>query len=329
MSSTFLESSVSIGIELEVVYEVDYTPENRRRFKDGFGVGVVLEQVQAILKPVLQTIRDLPEHERAGIPSYGAVVYKGAEAGETMDTYRKMVRNNFVVGLDSGIAPNDRKDYGVEISTPAFTNGVWRKIIPIMMKYMTESGRFKFNPTTALHIHLGKGIGQEFSFEELSRISKAIILFEKQLGALHPTRNPTDQHGLGPIYYKWCTENPRLKNLSMKRRIELIDSISNSKESSEKKRDTLLNCINYNTGSLIMSWERYYTYNLGSNQKYGTIEFRQAAATLNHVDTLEWIETAICFTLKACQTEKAKFLELAERSIQRADYAAFGVPEPK
>lgn len=334
---------LSIGIEIETIFKVD---TKRCYHGAGFDVDDVQEQVREILEPMLDELA--VKHRE--LPSFGLEVYRDAsniggsrepqEVGygegpqgeddpdeQPYDPRTFSVQHNFVVGLDPSIQPDpshSREEYGIEISTPAFTDQVWEKVIPVMMKYMRESGRFKFNETTGLHIHLGKGIENKFSFEEQSNISKAIVIFEKEMSTLHPERVPSTGYGLR--YYKLCTENPILKPLSTKQRIELIDSVHDSRKSNEWKSHKLENIMNHPSPSpsnLSAGSEKYYTYNLGSNRKYGTIEFRQAAATLDDDRILQWIDKASLFTLQACKTGKERFLRLAD-GIQTQDKIDFG-----
>lgn len=332
------EDCISIGVELETILKVD-TERCPHDPVSGFDVSDIKQQVREILAPISEELaRRYPE-----IPPYEVVVYRQPEYSwcpenpeeeakvekEAEAHHTHHVQNYFVVGLDPSIRPekcDSHLEFGVEISTPAFTNGAWEKAIPVMMKCLHDSGRFKFNLTTGLHVHLGKGTKNAFSFEELSRIGKATCLFEKRISCLHPERDPAGPLGL--FYYKFCTKNSQLKDLSPKEMIELIDGIGNLGESSEQNIKKIQRVMNYPGSDFVAqeaNSEKEYTCNLGSNDKFGTIEFRQAGATFDHERALNWIKTLTTFVLKACRTSNAEFLRMAEEGVLERDYGDFGL----
>ena len=287
---------VSIGVELEACFQLS-SPEDKT---------MVLSEVHDILRVAMWR----------GVGIHGLLEVPQQSKALKLDEVRRLAEGNFVVRSDERIIPNDEaKEYGVRITTPVFNNRAWEKFMLVMMDGLQSSGRFKFNHTTGLNIHVGKERGEKFSLEELKRVSKAIVLFERHMSATHPIRDPSKKTGPELISYSFCNETPRLKDLSTKEKIGLIESIS--------EESILFDCMNYDGGD---STGKRYTYNLRSNDRFGTIEFRQAAGTLDYELTNYWIRGVITFVWRACRTGEVEFLEMAEYGIKEGDYVAFGLP---
>ena len=273
---------LSIGVEIEAVYESN--------FPDHPDATTALQQVQSILDGIFA--------ENVELQLYWAQVFGGPKAQQTGHTTATAAmqypKNTSFVTLDEGVIPDDKsKQHGVKITPPIFTNGAWKTVLPIMMNGLQKSGKFKVNGTTGLHIHVRRG---EYSLDDFKKVSMAIALFEPQMGILPP----------------------KLKSLSARQIIEIIDSTS--------KRGVVLRWMQHGTEGKDSS-RNSNTYDLRGNNLFCTIEFRQAAGTLDPIRIVESIESAIRFVEKACQTEKNDFLKMAG-GIKEGDYRDFGVPKP-
>lgn len=215
-----------------------------------------------------------------------------------------------------------KEDRAIEIGTPVLRNGQWRWVIPKMFKALRSDFRLTFNGSTALHIHIG--IGREYCLRDLKRISKAIILFERQMGTHHPgCRNPVSPTEW-PYAYSYilpCRNGIPLRGLSETAMMMKIDEARYIPE--------LIRIINYDYLVYAGELHRRYRYSFREVLRTNTIEFRQAIGTVDVSWTLDWIYRIIKFVTSAITTPDAKFYSWADQGIQDlGTYHRFGVPSP-
>lgn len=234
----------------------------------------------------------------------------------------------FQLKEDGSIIPYPPTGLPLEIATPVLRNSSWESIIPEMcMAITSRCNHYRvaigFNNTTGLHFHVG--IGRAYTLQELKRISKAIVIFEKQMDSHHPRShygyNPARANLMGSIYP--CRENPNLRGKTDTEMLATIDGAASV--------EALVVVINGDTYENRRA-TRYFKYNLkAALGVWNTIEFRQAAATSNSQEIVAWIEHVIKFVTSAAETPDEQFLQWA-REPPGAEYeevfCRFGVPVP-
>ena len=298
----------SVGLELECIFAC--APENgAERDRD---------------RKISKCLNEFAELLRGGVSGYNIVVCLDPIPAVPTDAERELVTRNFVVSRDFTIKP-ENQGFGVELTTPALTNGSWNIVIPRLMEHLQSTGKIKFNYSTGLHIHIGitdeewNTYTEQYKYKELQQIAKAVLLFEKQISTLHPTRDPLGEHGMK--YHNYCGESALLRKLDMKQKIEMIDDLPDGNVWE------LIKCINYSIFHL--DFCRNYVFNFGSTLKYNTIESRQPAGTLDHKWILDLITRTISLIANAIETSDEQFLEWATNGISDPGvYKKFGVPVP-
>ena len=300
------------------------------RQKGGYSVGVELECIFACSpenratkeKRISKCLNEFAELVRGGVSGYDVVVVPGIRPSALTDAETELVTKNFVVGRDYTIKAGNQ-GFPIEITTPVLTNGSWNDVIPRLMEHLQSTGKITFNYSTGLHIHIGTTdkegniYTERFTCKELQQIAKAVLLFEKQISTLHPTRDPLGEHGVK--FYQYCGENALLSKLDMKQKIEVIASLPSNDV------NALLNCINYTE----IGFNRNFVFNFGSIVKYDTIESRQPAGTLDHEWILDLITRTISLIENAIETSDEQFLDWATNGISDPGvYKKFGVPAP-
>lgn len=310
-------SGYTVGLELEFLYTPEVFPKNPGDYQR------VWNEIAKALEPVAANYPT----KRGDVKPQVMVFSK---EGYTPWGHTKDVREKFVISEDATIIPSDcGKEVRIEVSTPVMENGSWIDVIPMMMKHLGDTSRVSFNNSTGLHIHLGVGVGKSFSLPQSKKIAEAIIIFERQLDTLHPTRGTFRNRGREDTFYKCVSENKALRGLDTKQKIELISAVEDegSAEENYPPEAGLLRLINPDGDG---GWEKNYAYHFGSIEAYGTIEFRQAIGTLDARWTLDWTRRIISLVEKAIHTTDGEFLRWAENGINDEEvYQSFGVPAPE
>lgn len=211
-------------------------------------------------------------------------------------------------------------DRAVEIGTPILRNDQWRWVVSKLFKALESDFKLNFNGSTALHVHIG--IGREYGLRDLKRISKAIILFEKQMDTYHPrSRNPVSPTEW-PYAYSYiipCRDSIPIKGLSKTAMIKKIDEAQYIPE--------LIRIINYDYLVYAGELQRRYRYNFREVLRTNTIEFRQAIGTVDAGKTLDWVWRIIKFVTSAVATSDCEFYSWADQGIHDFGiYHRFGVP---
>lgn len=303
---TLLESNITIGVELElIICNLPYD----------LPIDTHFELLADTLKP-------LAEKCRTSVIDMVNTTNTELEVKDIIAAFQ--VQND--ISIDTGTVDiyNHRVQRGAEIATPILKNKQWEWVIPEMTQILLSAYKLDFNYSTGLHIHVG--IGRDYTLQDLKRISKAVILFEKQMDTYHPAyRCPTKRTESTP-YHNPCILSNRestalngLNNIVRLRKIEAADNIQN-----------LLSIINSKCSiSSNRNHSRYYRYNLTSTLNYGTVEFRQAAATDDGNHIVDWIGRVIRFVMSAIATPDSKFHAWAGTGVTDPEvYRSFGVPVP-
>lgn len=216
---------------------------------------------------------------------------------------------------------------GVEVITPIMRNDEWTFIVPEMMALLRKSFDISFNRTTALHVHVG--IGRPYTLRDLKRVAKAVILFEDAMNTLHPPyRN--SRYTLIGSHILPCRKGGHLNGLSDYDMMMVIEKTTSIGE--------LIHTINpiphfmLNANHTPFSHWKGYRYSFTSIPTLGTIEFRQAAGTLNEEMAVNWIKRTAKFVINAVSTSDGVLENCAKEGIGRSTDAllleAFGVPSP-
>lgn len=255
----------------------------------------------------------------------GARVFTSGTDIFSMGHDDKELSLGFNVQEDSTIVPGCRSERGVEVATPILRNGEWETVIPAMCKALKTMFKMGFNATTGLHVHVG--IGEEYTLSQLKSISKAVILFEDQMDCYHgECRSGSLAMGAEDreCYIRSCRHNRILGTLTNQECLAVIDDANTHNELFAK-----INCTPRGRRG---GESRYYKYNITSFRKHGTVEFRQAMATDNEVEILDWIRRVILFVNCAISTTKEVFHELAKPGINDPiprELATTGMNDPK
>lgn len=227
------------------------------------------------------------------------------------------VKQDYSIEIPDLASPEDRAD-SVEIATPILRNQNWIWLVPEMCNAITSAcakarTAISFNKSTGLHVHIG--IGNLYSLAQLKSISLAIVIFEEQMNLHH---DASREKG---FYTAPCRNSEALFYLTTEEMVQKIN-----KQDSIK---SLLCTINSLWGSQGLSASRNYKYNLTATSKFGTVEFRQAGATLDSDKILNWVANIIRFVTAAIDTPYELFYYWAVHGVVDQEvYERFGVPCP-
>lgn len=228
----------------------------------------------------------------------------------------------FHVQDDGTIRPSSLSQKGVEVATPILRNRTWETVIPAMCEALQATLKIHCNSSTGLHVHIG--IGKPYTFEQLKRFSKAVIIFEGQMDICHPVWRSSDdplEDTASGCYIKSCRNNMIFKYMT---NLECIAEIDDTLDVQDLLAKVNCHPIRYDAS------DKYFKYNLTNTQDYGTIEFRQAAGTTNADKILKWIRRAIMFVDRAVSTSNKEFEDWARYGVNDPKiYEQFGVPVPR
>lgn len=312
---------ITIGVELEAyLYGLNPQYTELEQLK-------TYESVASALQPLAKKLK-----------TRASVVGVGEEQGPEVYAI-------FQVGEDISIDPSAGSDdlsrsgmLGIEIATPILRNTSWKWVIPEMTRVLKTSFKLGFNYSTGLHVHIG--IGRSYKLQDLRRISKAIVLFEKQMDAYHHVSR-RESRGPGSVPTFWilsCRDySLPLKGLSDIDMMKKIDIAANH-EDEGIGISQLLRTINSTPGQELSKLYdghfshpfRGYRYNLTSIVDIGTVEFRQAIATDDGELIVDWISRVIKFVTSSIATPDEIFHNWAQYGISDPNvYRQFGAPPPE
>ena len=177
----------------------------------------------------------------------------------------------------------------VEICTPIMRFRSWEWVIPTVFEHLTAQFDCRFNNTTGLHVHVGRGCGWDLSAAK--SIAKAVIIFESTLDHYHPLhRAPA---------WNWCIhsnrENDNLTHFAKSTIMRKLEDAGTFQE--------LINLI---------SPHKFFKYNFNSLKRYGTVEFRQADASIGTDQAVQWINLVVRFVTAAVEATPEEFERWAE-----------------
>lgn len=212
-----------------------------------------------------------------------------------------------------------RTAQGVEIATPILKHRQWESVIPEMAQIVRDRFQVAFNDSTGLHVHVG--IGRDYRLQDLRRIAKAIVLFETAMNKCHPVcRNPAASKKNSHILA--CRDSLPLKGLSDIEMMRKLDSVQDIHHLFGMMQSVA-------SPHSSIPYHRGYRYNLTSVEIYNTVEFRQAAGTIDGHKTVEWINRTIKFVTSAIATSDEVFNEWGATGVKNPFiYRWFGVPPP-
>lgn len=291
------EDQITIGVELEMLLcgLPKNTPEN--------------EEFELVAQSMI------PLAEKLGACVINTATMPGAYPDD------EVLVQAFNIQCDTTIDTRDPSGRGVEVATPILRSDQWRTVIPEMCQVLKKNFRLRFNSSTGLHVHVG--IGRNYTLLDLRRISKAIIIFEAQMDTYHP-RCRSLEAVMGFSNQKFIRSNRHnrvFNGLSDSECMEVLDE--------PLEIDELLRQINCNPVVRYMSHKRFYKYNLTSVMNYGTIEFRQAIATDDGDQIVDWVGRVILFVTSAISTPDEVFDTWARDGVNDSDvYRRFGIPIP-
>lgn len=220
------------------------------------------------------------------------------------------------------LEPDTPVQRSVEVATPILKDKQWETAIPEMVQLLSSAFKLGFNRSTGLHVHIG--IGRKYTLCDLKRIAKAVILFEEAMDTYHPEhrcpRRGVPGAGLPNMYIRSNREGFMLQDLCNSERMASIEEVPSIPR--------LLSVINPPVVAPATNC-RQYRYNLTSVRRFQTVEFRQAAATDDSEQIVEWIGMTIKFIIGAISTPDCEFDAWAKHGIHDPDvYRRFGVPVP-
>lgn len=304
--SMITENQITIGVELEMLISPKTIPQTTLSEKEAF-------------KLVAKAL--IPVAGRLG--TY--VIDTGSTNGVTDCSHAKLMAA-FHIQKDDSITskyPQNGLERGVEVATPILRNGQWEIAIPKMCQALRKNLALGFNESTGLHVHIG--IGRDYRLQDLKRISKAVTLFERHMDTYHSTCRFVEPVLINDWDFNYIQSNRYnkvFKDLSDLECIKVIDQVPDIPQLLWK-----INC--HSRYYSPRKADKWYKYNLTSVEKYGTIEFRQAIATDNEDDIVDWIDTAIRFVTSAISTPDDMFDTWARDGVNDpAVYEWFGVPTP-
>ncbi|KAI5850519.1 putative amidoligase enzyme-domain-containing protein [Morchella snyderi] len=197
---------------------------------------------------------------------------------------------------------------GVEVCTPILTQGNWEQTLRSMCTAITTAcqqcgAAINFNDSCGLHVHIG--LGREYTVRELKQLAKAIVLFERQMDQHHPRhRRPPPPNRNRSSMIASNLDNHGLTGLTPAQMIWRIDD-----QTDVYRLLCLINGANDDSHTGI---SRYYKYNLTCVLTYKTVEFRQAAGTIDAEWIVAWVENICSFVTAAAATGDETWYEWAE-----------------
>jgi len=205
--------------------------------------------------------------------------------------------NEVTSGSDSSESAM-RNRSGVEITTPTYVLATtdWESEVRVVLGYLQNAFSerklvWKANRSTGLHVHVGRvsigdGVSQStFSLDETRRIVKVVVKFEDIIDTLHAShRSVTIQND----NIESNRHNPLLHPLSIKEIFSLLDSCATVED--------IIRTVNHAGDTVTYDGyadSKFFKVNFTSLMKYGTIEFRQHAGTVDSATTIRWAKTVL------------------------------------
>ena len=265
---------LTFGIEFEFAIATLEKEQDDPSLEDGLSVfGVSNESDDedsrefSVLTHIAKTLTD------AGI--------KSVEGFET-DSVDEDDVTLWIVKNDHSVHGPEKKNpytwYSIEVITPAFYFSADAiNTVKSVCEILTNSYRLNCNPTSGMHVHVGRG-EKSFAFETLRSLYSTLWTFEPQIKQIHPYyRHETETYSVNLRNDNSIFEENIEGDLSPVEVVKGLDSILNSQDTG-------------NLGSLVVG-EGRNTYNIlgillnleEEKKKKDTVEFRQHESTLNPI----------------------------------------------
>lgn len=314
---------ITIGVELEMILfklppAIKYIPYGELDF-----IANALEDL-ATEMGVMRIIDGVMPHELKN--------FKSQDTSTGGMAQREHIELHFQIKDDISIKPfhptnKSLHGRGVEVCTPILTQDNWEQTLRSMCTAITTAceqcgAAINFNDSCGLHVHIG--LGREYTLRELKQLAKAIVLFERQMDYHHPRHRrppPPSTHRSSMIASN--LDNHGLRYLTPAQMIWRIDD--------QTGVHRVLRIINGANDGNYTSISRFYKYNLTCALTYKTVEFRQAAGTIDAEWIVAWVKNICRFVTAAAATGDVTWYEWAESLdsvVTDAELRSrFGMPE--
>lgn len=201
-----------------------------------------------------------------------------------------------------------RKRASMEVSTPIMREGSWPRVVFGMLDSLWALGQSRldigFNENTGLHVHVGRRGG--WSICQLKKILKAIVIFEEEMDAQHPASRVRSMLDRESVNILSNVELMNISHLSKLERVKYIDSRINSRTVRNRAEGLTRLC------TLTNGCNKCTKYNFLPVKESGTVEFRQAIASLDRSQVGYWIVTVLDFVNAAITTTQKEFEQWAK-----------------
>lgn len=214
--------------------------------------------------------------------------------------------------------PDDHREFaaGVEVRTPILRLGSWQFVVEDVWKSLSAipDMNIRFTQQCGLHVHIGRRGGFELS--HIKGLAKAVVIFEEDI---ERTWHPAHRCGVGGELYADSNRKTSLSLKTMKTTLEMVRLIGRQ------------NTISGVRGVIcdVDVGHRDFKYNFQSLVEFGSIEFRQAQATLDENWVVAWVSMLVKF-VRASEvvSEKLfeKFVEAADNGEDRlSEFLEWGI----
>lgn len=218
-----------------------------------------------------------------------------------------------------GIPDNHRAfTASVEVRTPILRLGSWQFVVENVLRSLSAIPdiNIRFTQQCGLHVHIGRRGG--FELPHIKGLAKAVVIFEEDIErAWHPAH----RWGVGGTLYADSNRKTSLSLKTLKTTLEMVRLIGQQ------------NTISSVRGIMcdVDVGHRDFKYNFQSLVELGSIEFRQAQATLDEDWVVGWVSMLVKFVRAAgvvSEKQFEKFVEAVDNGENRlSEFLEWGVNE--
>lgn len=201
----------------------------------------------------------------------------------------------------------------LEISTPVLRLGSWQRatsnildsLMSLQNRVYGSPLKVRFNQYTGLHVHVARRGG--WSIHQAKKILKAIVIFEEAMDLQHPHSRRSESHSVYPqsSMFRSNVRSMRIHSYPKMERVKWVDfqiTQHNSRTRHEGLK-TLCDLTNANGKGT--------KYNFLGVLTSGTVEFRQAIASLDKASVERWVKMVLDFVSAAIYSSKKDLLRWA------------------
>lgn len=327
------QTIITLGLELEFLLLNLRTEDDPhaivRDALEGYGRAPfdTLGQIMPDRSPSLPEVRCDIRLDRVIWFPHGEYIQKTTrESGRTIvQSFTRYNRKHFNIMNEYGLDPlreagafgsvqevvgngEVKKRASMEVSTPIMREGSWRRVVLNMLDSLWALGQsrleIQFNENTGLHVHVGCRGG--WSVCQLKKILKAVVIFEEAMDARHPACRVRRVLGRGTVNVLSNVELMNISHLSRLERVRYIDSRINSRTARTRAEGVMRLC------TLTNGHNKCTKYNFLPIRECGTVEFRQAIASLDREQVGYWVAVVLDFVNAAITTTRKEFERWAE-----------------